>query len=357
MDIRRISNLEEFENLRSEWTKLLAKNPVQDAFLTWEWLFAWWKHYGREHELWLITARHSDELVGIAPLMLVNRRKYGLRLRVLCNIGTPNVDVGGFIVRRGEKQIYTAISSYLIAQKKHWNLLELNEIPPISFEKRYLVPHFASCGFEIRQRDNSHFFLPLKGGWKRYWEEMPSRLRHELRRKERRLTEQCEITLLHHSGDEVSWQDVAAIFEINEHAHYPHMYRSAEEKAFQREIFELMKKQGWLKIYLFLICDQPVAFLYGFYYKKRFEGWRAGFDLHYAYYSIGNLLYLRVIQDCFQKGISEIDFLCGDEHYKTRWQTNERQYTQLRFVPREKLTSQIAFSWPPRLKALLGRDQ
>jgi len=103
IDVCHIKDFEAFGSLRDAWNLLLQNNPVQDAFLTWEWLYTWWKHYGKPRELWLITAWIAEELVGIAPLMLEERRKYSLRLRVLCSLGTPDIDVGGFIVREGDE--------------------------------------------------------------------------------------------------------------------------------------------------------------------------------------------------------------------------------------------------------------
>jgi len=357
MEIRLFSKLHEFESLRDNWKKLLPQNPIQDIFYTWEWLFAWWKHHGKQRELWLITAWRSDELIGIAPLMLVERRKYGLRLRVLCNIGTPDADVGGFIVQNGDPQIYTAIGDYLLTRKRLWNVLELNEMRCDGPEIKHLIPLFENSGYVTQQKNDPHFYVPVQGKWEGYLNRLPSKFRRELRSKERRIEERSRLTLEHHIGKEVTWRDISTIFEVNEEAHFPHLYHSTEERAFQREIFELMREQGWLNIFLLYVDDQPVAYNYGFTYDNKFEDWRAGFNIQYSDHSIGKILYLMTIEDCFKRAYREIDFLCGDEHYKTRWQTLERAYTQLRFIPRNRLAPRIAYIWSPRLKALLVPSQ
>jgi len=354
MEIRHLTDLKAFENLRDPWNKLLPQIPVQDVFYTWEWLFAWWKHHGKQRELWLITVWRSDELVGIAPLVLFERQKYGLRLRVLCNIGTPDADVGGFIVQNGDPQIYRMIGNYLLARERLWDVLELNEIRCDGPEINHLIPRFEESGYVAHQKNNSHFFIPVQGEWAGYLNRLPSKFRREIRSKVRRIEEQSRLTLEHHIGKEVTWRDISTIFEINEHAHFPYLYRSTEERAFQREIFELMRDQGWLNIYLLYIGDQPVAFNYGFTYNHKFEDWRAGYNIQYSDLSIGKILYLMTIEDCFKRAYREIDFLCGDEQYKTRWQTQERVYTQLRFVPHDRLAAMLAYIWPPRLKALLN---
>jgi CelD/BcsL family acetyltransferase involved in cellulose biosynthesis len=352
-----IKDIKAFEALRDAWNLLLQKNPHRDAFLTWEWLFAWWKHYGKPRELWLITAWIAEELVGIAPLMLEERRKYGLRLRALCNLGTPNVDIGGFIVRDGDQQIYAKICNYLIAQKAQWDILELNEFLLESSEAGHLISFFTKSGFIVTQKNNRHIYLPVQGDWQSYLNQLSRKLRVDIRKKKARLIKrQGELIFKHHTGGEVTWQDVSTIFEINEYGHYPYLYRSAEERAFQREIFDLMRDQGWLDVFLLYIDSQPVAYLYGFFYNHEFEYWRTGFNARYSDLSIGKILLLMGIEECFKRSYTKIDFLSGDESYKLRWQTQERIYTQLRFVATNRPLPMIAYIWLPKLKALINKS-
>ena len=81
INIRCISSIQEFENLRDNWKRLLDQNHIQSAFLSWEWLFSWWKTFGHDKSLRIIAAWKSDRLVGIAPLMLEKRKKFGLNIR------------------------------------------------------------------------------------------------------------------------------------------------------------------------------------------------------------------------------------------------------------------------------------
>jgi CelD/BcsL family acetyltransferase involved in cellulose biosynthesis len=355
MEIRRIADLQGFASLRNDWKELHQQNPNQEVFLSWEWLYAWWKHYGKGRELWLITAWRDGDLIGIAPLMRVERRKYGVRLNVLCNIGTPDVDEGGFIVKDGEAQVYAAIGDYLITQKRLWDMLELNELPAGSPEMRYLLPQLANSGFGFRQSNTPHLYLPIPTRWNEYIERLPLEFRRKRLRNERKLSEQNRLTIVHHLGEEVTWEDIATIFEVNEHGHFPDVYRPAEEKAFQREIFELVKEKGWLNIHLLYVDDLPIAYNYGFVCNARYGYWRSGFDLRYAEYSVGNMLIFRTIENCLEREINELDFLSGYEPYKARWQTLERVYTQLRFVPYSRLTAMLSYIWLPRLKARLSK--
>jgi len=356
MEIRLLSDIRAFESLRDAWNLLLQKNSVQDAFLTWEWLYAWWKHYKKDRELWLVTAWISNELVGVAPLMLEIRRKYGLRVRVLCSLGTPDIDVGGIIVRDGNPQIYAALFDHLIAQKTLWDILELNEFMLDGPEIDQLISTFRNAGFAKHQKNSRHFYLPIQGDWQNFMGRLSQNLRGDLRRKIRRIEKRSRLTFNRQVGCEVSWQDILTIFEINTHGRYPHVYRSEEERLFHRELLELMFNKGWLDVFLLYLDDQPVAYRYGFTYNNKFEDWRNGFNTQFSELSVGKVLLMMAIEDCFKRGYYEIDFLRGDENYKTHWQTLERNYVQLRVISRGRLIALITHIWLPKLKALIRRQ-
>ena len=72
--IKHIQDFETFKGIREDWDRLLENSPLKSAFLTWEWLYGWWKVNRAGRELWLITAWRGNELVGIAPLMLETRK-------------------------------------------------------------------------------------------------------------------------------------------------------------------------------------------------------------------------------------------------------------------------------------------
>lgn len=181
--------------------------------------------------------------------MLEERRKYGLRLRVLCSLGMPDIDVGGFIVRDGDPQIYAALLDYLIAQKALWDILELNEFMLDGPEIEQLISCFRNAGFAKHQKNKRHFYLPIQGDWPSYLGRLSQNLRGDLRRKVRRIERQGQLAFKHHSGQEVTWGDISTIFEINECGRYPYLYRSSEERAFQRELLALMSDRGWLDFF------------------------------------------------------------------------------------------------------------
>ena len=60
-------SFEQLRTLSAEWNRLLEGSCSDTIFLTWEWCEAWWKAYGNDRSLFVLTAWEGSELVGIAP--------------------------------------------------------------------------------------------------------------------------------------------------------------------------------------------------------------------------------------------------------------------------------------------------
>ncbi|WP_144392650.1 GNAT family N-acetyltransferase [Pleionea sediminis] len=65
---------EEFANKQQDWSSLLELSDSDPIFLSWEWMYYWWKNFSRSSdELRVIAVYSGNELVGIAPLYLSER--------------------------------------------------------------------------------------------------------------------------------------------------------------------------------------------------------------------------------------------------------------------------------------------
>ena len=67
--IERIESLEDFQRLATDWNVLLSQSRSDCLFLTWEWLYTWWKHLSENRRLFLLRVNSGNELVALAPLV------------------------------------------------------------------------------------------------------------------------------------------------------------------------------------------------------------------------------------------------------------------------------------------------
>ncbi|HKA32345.1 MAG TPA: hypothetical protein VKH64_03975, partial [Candidatus Binatia bacterium] len=128
--IERIDTLAGFEKLRGSWTDLLVASSADCFFLTWEWLFAWWKHLAGGRELYLLTIESDGRLIAIAPLAMRPRRVSGFPARSLEFLGSgiAGSDYLDLILRRGnEAEAIESLGEYLTNRKLRLDLRQLRE--------------------------------------------------------------------------------------------------------------------------------------------------------------------------------------------------------------------------------------
>ncbi len=354
--IKHIRDAKSFEELKSAWGRLICNSTIQSAFLTWEWLFAWWQVNGLNKTLWLITAWRGQELIGIAPLMLEKRNTF---IRALTNIGTPQSDISGFIYMPDDLEIPKAILQYLMHHKKKWDILELNEFPHTQVEQLELSQTFTHNTFWMLENHNQHFYIEINNAdWEKYSERLARKFRYNLRRALRLAEEIGPVELERYQGSRVSWEIFKTIIEINRHAHYPRLSNSPSEQALIKGLVEQMAaNQNYYEIYILSVNNEPVAYEYGFVYQGRFEDWRSGFDTRLPpNVSIGKVLAMKVVQACISHKYTEIDFLRGDESYKQEWAPASREFTRVRVFNRRKLTAILSYFWLEKIKPHLKKE-
>ena len=356
IEVNKLTSNEAFNALREEWNQFLFQGLLEDIFLTWEWLFAWWKAFGDANELWLLTVRENGRLIGIAPLMLKTHRKLFLQLRVLLSIGTPQCDVSGFIATN--KEIVTeAICSYLEEHKEEWDILEMKAMPKSVYEAKELPEFFLKDnGYRTIQKVDEHYYLPVNDSWENYFNNLSKNLRRNLKRRLRRAEEQGNVIHKRYTGKNLNWEHFKMIFEINEKGSFPYLYRSKKSKTFHEYLYDLLNENGWLQIETLYIDDQPVAFQYGYIFMNKYQDWRGGYDANYETLGVGKILMMFSIQNWFKEQVREVDFLRGTHAYKADWQPLSRDFIDLRIFRVQRLETLIAYIWLKKLKSIIKRS-
>jgi CelD/BcsL family acetyltransferase involved in cellulose biosynthesis len=67
--IERVQDVSGFAALQSHWSDLLHASAADNPFLSFEWLYPWWKHLGAPAHLQMLAVWSGDTLIAVAPLM------------------------------------------------------------------------------------------------------------------------------------------------------------------------------------------------------------------------------------------------------------------------------------------------
>jgi CelD/BcsL family acetyltransferase involved in cellulose biosynthesis len=130
------------------------------------------------------------------------------------------------------------------------------------------------------------------------------------------------------------------LFEINQKRWNakgsPGAFANPHIRDFYLAIADSFSQNSWLGLYCMKLSGKTVAALYGFKYKGKYYAYKIGMDPAYGRFSVGNLLFLKVIEKCIQEGLLEFDFMWGTDQYKRRFITSERSNFEA-FIPKKGL--------------------
>ena len=98
---------------------------------------------------------------------------------------------------------------------------------------------------------------------------------------------------------------------------------------------------------------QTIAVFYGFGYQRQIINYQVAHDPLWDKYSPGTVLLYSVIEEAFNKGYEEFDFLRGNERYKNTWAKNSRNLFQI--IAYNKNTCGTISRWTNQAKEFVKR--
>jgi CelD/BcsL family acetyltransferase involved in cellulose biosynthesis len=103
-------------------------------------------------------------------------------------------------------------------------------------------------------------------------------------------------------------------------------------EAFHRECVRRFAREDRVRLYTLRIEDHALASVYMLGKGSTRYFYQSGYDPAHSKLSPGLVLLARTIEDAFEEGAREYDFLHGSEPYKFEWATGERQTMALRLT-------------------------
>jgi CelD/BcsL family acetyltransferase involved in cellulose biosynthesis len=338
--VERIDDRGGFEGLRAEWDRLLEASPSDGFFLTWEWLYTWWKHLGGERRLALLAVRCGGELAAVAPLALARSRAWRpLPVTSLQLLGTGQVgsDYLDLVARSGdEHRAAGALAEHL---GRHRGMIELGQLPAERSSATLVAERLRERGWGALER-TTHVcpFIDLAGeSWESYFAGLGSSHRANLRRRLRKLEAGFDVRLERVESEAELREAFTVLVELH---HRRWADRGGSDAfggpavvAFHRELASRCLRRGWLRLYVLRLDGRPAAALYGFLYRGRFLFYQGGFDPAFADWSVGLVTMGLTIRSAIEEGAREYDLLHGDEDYKFLWTNRTRELARLELYP------------------------
>jgi len=325
--VQRIEDTATFETLRQEWNELLQASASNCVFLTWEWLFAWWRNLSEGRRLSLITVRRAGRLIAVAPLAVRPRSLSRLlpwsSLEFL-GTGLAGSDYLDVIVRRGDEgEGLAAVADALAAAGA---VLELSHVPANASAAAQLAADLARrLGWTASvSKINVCPFIALSGhSWPSYLASLGSAHRYNVQRRLKNLTKQFDVRFEQASSEKQRREALELLIDLHNRRWSERggsqSFATVALRAFYADVSRLGLERGWLRLFILRLDGRPAAALHGYQYGGVFSFYQAGFDPAFAKQSVGLVTMALAIKSAIEEGADEYDLLHGDEPYKYQW--------------------------------------
>jgi CelD/BcsL family acetyltransferase involved in cellulose biosynthesis len=301
-----------FTELKDEWNALLGRSYADVIFLTYEWQSIWWDTYC-PGELNVVTCRDdAGQLIGIAPLYLVDGT-YHL-------IGGEDVtDYLDLIVDEGYiPAVFEAFATYF---KQHHYTLNICNIradsPTLAGFSNYLTSQGATV---VSKAMEVCPIINLPDSWDGYLALLDKKQRHELRRKQRRILGGEQDVKMFRVGADDDLDDFIARFMKLMALSDPQkeiFLQNDQHVEFFKRFSRIALDKGWLHLNFLTVDGEDAAAYFNFDYGNHILVYNSGLSLEkFGHLSPGIALLAQNIQEAIDNQYEVFDFLRGDESYK-----------------------------------------
>ena len=314
------------------WRELLMRDPNRHVFAQPEWNRLWWKEFGSDKDLYILTMYRADALVAIVPLY---RKLEDGRQVFRFNGGIDLTDYCGPICSLEDRdEVADALVTWLTGTDVSWDEFDAHNMPvPLGFAE-FLVDHADRAGFDLRiEQEETTAVLPLPTDWDEYLEGLDSKERHELRRKRRRLGRDHSDARVRTATKETLAADLDAFIAMHRQAEGQKGRFMGEKIAtFFRHIADEFIDSDWLRLDLLEVADRPIAATFSFELDRTFYLYNSAYEPSLARLSPGYILVSYLIEGAIDRGVGQFDFLRGPERYKYQFGARPLPLNNVRII-------------------------
>lgn len=332
VSVERLTTAEQFRMLEPAWDALALQNSVSSPQLTFSWLFTWWRWFGSDTSLYILTARRGEQCVGIAPLFLrQDQAQEGGR--VVHFLGEGLSDYAGFLCMENDNDASRGLWRYLLDHEQDWDSIFLREIPEGAPDNAAALSLCSGTRFHAQSdRTVGCPFLPVTCDAATYEKELSRNMRKNLRKAH----DHAADTGLSLCFDTISAAPPSLLDEmeaIAQQRNSADAHRSpfldGRGRGFVRDALPLLASHDHLRIFTARHGDRLVSYIICFSYRETLYDWISSYDPEYREFSVTTLLREQLFRYVHQSGYRVFDFMRGEEFYKFEWVSNMHWNTAL----------------------------
>jgi CelD/BcsL family acetyltransferase involved in cellulose biosynthesis len=309
---------------RRDWSDLVEVDPSATFFHTPQYLKLYWEELGGQAELSIAFVEEAGRTVGAAAF-----EQEGTTLRFLG--GTEVTDYMGPVALAGTEDRVAKEVMQALDGIDGWETADLRGLPEDSPWLNRLADAAAARAHSVELGDDAVApFLPLPETFEEYLAGLPGKLRHEIRRKARRLEEEAGGHGITFSTADSLDFDLDCFVALHRSSEGPKgKFMNPGMEIFFRRLAETFLQTDVFRLAFLEVADQKTAGAIGLSYRGTFSLYNSAFDREWRHLAPGMVLVTELIREAIEGRCRGFDMLKGDLEYKYRFGARPRQVKKL----------------------------
>jgi CelD/BcsL family acetyltransferase involved in cellulose biosynthesis len=313
---------------RRGWAELVDADPGGTFFHTPAYLKLYWEEFGEQPEHLLLGFAEEDDGTQVGAVAF---ERIGTTLRFLG--GTEVTDYMGPV---GLPQAQEAIAKELWAAllgRDDWTDADLRGLSEDRPWLGLLRDAASAQGLGVEEAEDQNGvapFLPLAATWDGYLEALPAKLRHEIRRKAKKLEAEAGPFTIQTATAETLITLLDRFVELHRMSEGPKgVFMQPGMEIFFRRLGEAFLPGGIFRLNMIEVGGELAAGTIGFAFDRTFFLYNSAFDRGWGNLAPGMVLVGEDIRMAIEEGCGGFDLLKGDYQYKYRFGAYPRAVRRL----------------------------
>lgn len=311
--------------VKRDWTDLVAADPAGTIFHTPAFLKLYWEEFG-EGTLLLAFGEDGDRQVAAAAFEIV-----GDRLRFLG--GTEITDYLGPVGDPGVVEGFAAGLWAALGERDGWVEADLGGLPEDSPWLPALRGAAEGAGVPVEETDDRNSVAPyveLADSWEGYLAALPSKLRHEIRRKAKKLEAETGPYAIETATQGTLSSFLDRFVELHRMSEGPKgVFMKPGMEIFFRRLAEEFLPAGAFRLTFIRVAGELAAGTIGFVHRRTYSLYNSAFDRRWQQLAPGMVLVAEDVRQAIEEGCDRFDLLKGGYAYKYRFGARPRAVRRL----------------------------
>jgi CelD/BcsL family acetyltransferase involved in cellulose biosynthesis len=313
---------------RRDWTELVRADPAGTFFHQPRYLKLYWEEFGEtpEHLLLAFAEDDDDRQIGAVAF-----ERVGDTLRFLG--GTEVTDYMGPVALPEHREEVAAALWPALLELDDWRSADLRGLAEDRDWVVLLRDAAEQAGLGVMEDADQNGvapFLELPDTWDGYLGGLPSKLRHEIKRKAKKLEAETGPFRIVTADEETLVPMLDRFVELHRTSEGPKgVFMVPHMEIFFRRLGEAFCADGVFRLTMIEVAGELAAGTIGFAFDRTTYLYNSAFDRKWGVLAPGMVLVAEAIRLAIEDGCEGFDLLKGDYQYKYRFGSVPRRVRRL----------------------------